>query len=174
MPTTPRTSPARWAACVAAGAAAAVCAAPFVPARTQVPDELRCLAGIQTVSHGIDQLPALAANDATRTRLDAAFREALEGAGFTLSDQPTPPRLGLQFFIGTDAGHADMVALTTILAVHQEVELRRLNQPMTLPVASIVTTALGERDQLEDLMLREIRAATRLLRRYVQSASREP
>lgn len=154
--------------------AATACAAPFVPGRARVPDEMRCLADIRTVRAVIDQLPPQAAEAAVGTRMTEAFRDALETAGFTVVTGEGTPRLALQFFTGTDGDHADLLALTTIIAVHQEVELRRLGQPMTLPVASIVTSALGERGDLEDLMLQQTKAATRLLHSYVTRASRKP
>jgi hypothetical protein len=145
---------------------AVVAAAPVFPARPKLRDETRCLAQLRRISISIDELPPDTKTE--RLHLLDVFRNELIKNGFVIAVDDTPARFALQFQIATDPETAPgMVALTTILAVHQDVVLRRLDEKMTLPVSTVYTTAIGTEDRLLRSMERETGNITRLLAQFI-------
>ncbi len=152
--------------------AAVIPAASFVPAKTRAPDEFRCLTNLESVLVSIDELPS------NVQRLDAVklrelFRDSIAKRGFEIQQEGDGPRIALQFTTAYDTESAPgFVALTTIIGVYQNVNVLRLDDRMFLPVASVVTTAIGPEDKLMELMEREMVRTSHQLARAVVLAKR--
>jgi len=148
----------------------ATMAAPVLPKKRELPDELHCLAGIKTVSIDLEQVVGRVVDEQT---LKVQFRRALKASGLVVTQKVGTPRLALQYIVAANEDVPGAVSLTTIIAVHQRVDLRRLGKTMTLPVASVIQAAVGTEERLQELMAHEIQRATDRLARYVAWASRE-
>lgn len=149
-------------------AAGVVMAAPILPRKPQLPDEVRCLTGLKRVSIAIDPLPQeLVAAKVGADRLQAVLREELVRAGFEVVDENITPRLIVQCFTVVDPANPETIGVTTLLGVNQEVLLKRLDQEMTLPVATVVTTAMGKRSDLPRVAESEVRRVVSMLETFV-------
>jgi hypothetical protein len=148
---------------------AAITAAPILPQGQNLPDEVHCLAGIQTVSVDVDQVVGRVMDEKS---LKVQFRKALKASGFLATQEAGTPHLVLQYIVATNQDVPGAVSLTTIISVHQRVDLHRMGKTMTLPVASIIQAALGTEEHLQELLAHEIQRATDRLARYVAWASR--
>lgn len=162
--------------CLSVGAAllvvtAIVAAAPIIGQKRELPDEVRCLRDLDTVSIDIQEIHFALDDTGMRKRLFTTFQRELERRGIAVDQQVGAPRLVIQYQIARDPqGAPESVALTTMIAVHQRVRLLRLDEQVTVPVASVLTTSMGPRRDLEKLMLRETEAAVRLLARWAELA----
>ena len=143
-------------------------AAPILPGRDKIPDELRCLANITSVSTVIDEVVGI---KIPNEKLLRKFHRTLKNEGFEINDDQETPRLALQYIAARDPDIPGALGVTIIIAVHQRVDLHRMEETMALPVASIVLATLGKEDQLEELVDHEIERAVQRLKIYVTRAS---
>jgi len=84
------------------------------------------------------------------------------------TEKAQTPRLAFQYIVATSSDAPGAVSLTTIIAVHQRVDLNRQQKTMTLPVASVIKGAVCNEADLDRLMVHEIRRATLELEVYVK------
>ncbi len=152
-----------------------LCAAPLVPTQPQLPDELRCLNGIERVEIVVDDLTPLLRPRVTSATLTRRWTEMLEEAGFAVMppDAPHDARLVLQYFTTKDDTAGACAALTTVISVHQRVRLERLDEAMTLPVSSVAVTTTCTPKTAGETSLRELERATRYFVRFVERAGGE-
>ncbi len=150
---------------------AIVAAAPIIGEKRMLPDEVRCLRDLKTVSIEIKEIHFPLADRGVRKRLFATFKRELERRGIAVDQQINAPRLVIQYQIASDPqGAPESVALTTMIGVHRRVNLLSLDERLTVPVVSVLTTSMGSRGDLENLMLRETEATVRLLARWAEVA----
>ncbi len=144
-------------------------AAPILPRKPRLPDEVRCLTGLKRVNIGVDSLPPDLINaGASTTRLNDLLRDRLTKAGFEVVDDAGAPRLVVQCFTSADPQIPNVVSVTTLLGVNQAVVLKRLEEDMILPVATVVSTAVGNRNDLAKLSEREVERVVDMLDTFVQ------
>ena len=149
-------------------AAGLITAAPLVPVKRKAPDEVRCLSALTSLRVSIDEIPEWIRQD-ERERLTALFRQAIQNQGFVVVEDADVPRLALQYTTAIDPDAVpDGMALTTLIAIHQGVKLLRLDDEMTLPVASIVSTSIGKKVHISKLMERETIKVSHMFARVAQ------
>lgn len=153
------------------GLALCLRAGPMLPRPGDLPDEVRCLADIRTLSIEIVPLPpGITQQPAT---LIERIEQVVQRHGFEVVEPPHTPRLALQCMVIRDEDTAPgVVAVTAILAVHHRVRLYRLEADMTLPVATVVTTGVGAAGKVADLVAEQTDVAAGLFVRSVEQASR--
>lgn len=143
-----------------------ITAAPMVPEKRKAPDEVRCLSALTSLRIGIDEIPEWISQD-ERQRLLALFQTKIENQGFSVVTDGDGPRLALQYTIAMDKESVpDGVALATVVAVHQGVKVLRLDDEMTLPVASVLSTSIGKKANLRQLMERETIKVSRMFSHF--------
>lgn len=158
----------------AAFAASWLVAAPVRPQKLKIPDEERCLAGIDSLTLTCEfYSPAIPAAGVEKEQVIEDMTKVLEGAGLAVRKDDITPRGTIQFFTATSDDTPDAIAITTILAVNQGVRIKRLDDDMVLPVSQIVTTAVCKRENLAVTIERETENAALLLTRYIKRATAE-
>ncbi len=134
-----------------------------------VPDELRCLARLERVSIALapdSRLPKHVNGD----DLLALVASALEDHGLQVHDGRDTPRILLHHVLVRDPDVEGTVALTISLALHQRVHLHRLELDMTLPVATVATSAIGREADLAALYARQAKAAVEDFLYFMEAA----
>ncbi|MAE66481.1 MAG: hypothetical protein CMJ18_19605 [Phycisphaeraceae bacterium] len=149
--------------------AASIGAAPVFQRRAELPGELQSLASLHELAIVIDHTIGRVMDEYT---LRKRFSAALRRSGFKVVEGTAPPRVALQYIVTTEPDMPGVIGLTTILAVHQGVTLRRLEKDLTVPVASLVHATLCREKDLDATMEREIQTATDRLADYVKQASK--
>lgn len=71
--------------------------------------------------------------------------------GFKLREGYDTPLLVQHYMLILNEDMKDTIALTTSVAIHQRVRLRRLDLDLTLPVGTVATGAIGRKRDLEVL-----------------------
>lgn len=161
-------------ALVAAFAASWLVAAPVRPRKMDIPDEERCLAGIDSLSINAEfYSPLIPAVGVEKESVVRQITQILSDANFEVRNDELAPRATIQFFTATSKDVPDAIALTTILAVNQGVTIKRLNDDMILPVSQIVTTAVCKKENLAVTVERETKNATQLMMGYIKRATSE-
>lgn len=113
-------------------------AAPVRPTKPRLPDEQRCLAGMEVVAVDIDNLPRdVVAAGVTKDDLRKIMVEKLEENGFTVTTEPVTPRLVLKILTLREEDRDDVMSLVLFLDIQQRVKLYRLDEDMTLPTATV-------------------------------------
>jgi len=115
-------------------------AAPILPQKPKLPGELIILSGLNRLQVVIEALPEeISRGRFTRDTIGDVLKSRLRKDGFQVAEEAAEgrniPRLVAQLFVATDADQPESVAMTLILALHQEVLLERLERRITVPTA---------------------------------------
>ena len=99
------------------------------------------------------------------------MRDSLTRAGFKVTDEATTPRLSLVLHEEVQVHIPDSIVFTTTLEVYQRVSLHRLNQDMTLPVATMVTVTRAPEDTAPSAAEQQTRQLIEMFSTLVARAS---
>ena len=121
-----------------------------------VPDELRCLAAIESVSVGIDPEASIPPHVDRQELLELAT-SILRQHDFEVVLERGTPHLMIHFLKVQDDKVPEAVALTTTLAVHQRVRLHRLAIDLVLPSGTVATSGIARQADLRELYRRQTR-----------------
>ncbi len=109
-------------------------AAPLMPGRENLLDEVRTLAGLHTVRLVVElPAPMLTQNGFDAEVLRREWTQALEGAGFELGDDEDLPTIHVWAFARDAAPVPDAVSFFVSVTVVQDVRVNRLDQPARIP-----------------------------------------
>ncbi|MAE66946.1 MAG: hypothetical protein CMJ18_22025 [Phycisphaeraceae bacterium] len=153
-------------ACALLVGAAAVLAGPML--KRKLPDEVRCLNGLETISLVLEPLPRHVLDNTTKESVDRVLRAALTKERFVVDDRIELPRLVVQFYDAVDESAPDTVGVTIVFSIHQRVHIHRLGQDMQLPVSTMVGTILDHKDDLDTSINRLIRSSINRFGTYVR------
>lgn len=145
-------------------------AAPFGPQGPRLTVEQLTLRNLKEfrleVSH-VDRELVEVGVDAADVKI--AFRKHFTGAGFKLVRDADAPVVKLVVFAETDPNQPEAMAVSFVIAVHQNVVLTRLDEEATVPTAFFTQTELTTRSRAGDRVMQELRTMTR---RVIQIARR--
>ena len=146
-------------------------AAPMLPGKQVLPDEILCLAEIRKVSLHINALPREIINAGVEVSdLEKIMADRLTGVDIDISDEALLPRLILTCLVTTDPAVPDGMAVACFLDVHQDVEVLRLQKRMTLPVATMLQVNQTTRINSADVVGRQCAQVTQSFVQYVSAA----
>lgn len=135
---------------VVVAAAGWVCtAAPIVPGRNRVTNEIRSLAGVERLEVEVKTVSSVLLEmkyplDRVEERITAILAEhEIE----TVEDIAAPV-LSLVLLTETSSDHADMVSFTYHLSLEQEVVIERLDEKIFVPTYALVHGSLTTREHL--------------------------
>lgn len=134
-----------------------------------VPDELRCLARLKSLSIALaptSQLP----REVSGNELLALVTSAVADHGIQVHEGRNTPCMLLHHVLARNPDVEGTVALTVSLAVHQRVHLHRLALDMTLPVGTVTTSAIGGDTDLAALYRKQTKAAVEDFLYFVEAA----
>ena len=151
-----------------AGIGPGTSAGPFVPRKSVLPEELRCLAHIGKVSIHVEPLPPALADAITAGALADMAREMVVNANIGVADDEAPktPRLVLHCMTIEDELTPQTMGIIFFLDVRQQVHVVRLDERMTLPTTTFVSRALAAPDQLGSIVRERCRIVTRKFVKY--------
>ena len=132
--------------------AAPLLAAPYLLKPPKLPGELISLRGIREVQVAVDTLPeALKNHHFNRVAVGDLFSERLRSEGLELIDDDEAgagvAQIVVQFFTADDHDQPGAMALTLILALHQEVLVERLERRIVVPTSSMSFVRLTTREK---------------------------
>jgi len=135
-----------------------------------VPDELRCLAGIHDVSVELDPDSSIPPNVKPH-ELQALVISILNENGFRVREGRNTPRMVLYYLLVRNEKVPGVFALTTSLAIQQHVRLHRLEIDLTLPVGTIATTAISQEQDLAELYTHQTKTTAEDFVHFVKTAA---
>ena len=151
-------------------------AGPIVPEREEIPDELRCLQGIDSVSLNVARLPKMVRSmgvDAESLRKSIAKR--LKGSGMRIVERnPEVPHIEATITISRSLEALEVVAVVVSLEVKQLVLILRIkDDPLTLPTTTYVAVAVAREDEVRRAAENQCRDSTDHLIRTMNQATAE-
>ena len=146
----------------------ALWAAPYIPGANQpLADDVRCLRDLRTFGIEVeirDGPPEFSPAAAERLLIDSLTRR-----GFEIDKEMAAPRLLLQIDVFGDPEDETRDVLT-FLVLHEHVKVYRLDEDLTLPVNTTATFAKCIADELDETLVEQIEAATKILADWVNYA----
>ncbi len=154
----------------------ALSAGPVFPVREQIPDELRCLQGIDSVSLDVARMPktvrSMGLNAETLRKIIA--RRLKEADKHIVERNPEVPHIEATVSISRTRKTADVVAVLVTLEVRQRVLMLRIKgDPLTLPTTTIVAVAVARKDQIRRAAETQCRDSTDHLIQTIYRATAE-
>ncbi|MAE63073.1 MAG: hypothetical protein CMJ18_02270 [Phycisphaeraceae bacterium] len=147
-------------------------AAPMVPERPRLTAEQRTLRDLSEVKLDVFPLAEdLTEAGMTHEGLRKAFTKTAESAGLKIVDADDVPMARLVIFASKNPQQPDALALTFILAIHQRIAVKRLNEDFKAPTAFFTQTRLTTLEDAERLVEWELRTMTRRVMKIVNRAS---
>jgi len=124
-------------------------AAPIVPERRRVTNEIRSLAGIAEVEVEVDSASSvLAEMKYPVDRMKKRTADLLAEHGIMAVTDSAAPILNLVLLTETSQDHPEMVSFTYHLSLEQDVVLERLNEKILVPTYALVHGSLTTREKL--------------------------
>ncbi len=161
-----------WIAACALLMATVLLAAPILPKAGTLPDETASLAGVKQVRIEVLRVsPLLSKFDIKPTRLEDAFRDRVEEAGFQIVEDANAPRCSLIVKTAVDIDLPEAVSLTVSILVHQKVRVHRIGRDLTLPTATLQKTVLTTVARTEETLFDSLSALVQFLAQMVESAN---
>lgn len=154
----PRTAKVRWRLAAPAGAALvlilaglSVWAAPLLPQRLHLTDEIRSLARLERVELNIAHIsPTLREVGVDAIAVRESWKQRLEDAGVAIEESDDLPKLQLVGTALLDKGTPDSIGYCFIISLEQGVEVDRLNQKLSLPTWTGVYTGMKHSDEIAE------------------------
>ncbi|MAE62725.1 MAG: hypothetical protein CMJ18_00510 [Phycisphaeraceae bacterium] len=142
-----------------------IIAAPLLPTRSVIPDEVRSLARIDEVGLEVWRLPrSLRGAGVDERRIRSILERGLNDAGIRVTQDHTTPRIVVKFWPATDSKLPDVIAIVLTLDIHQRIAMMRLDQEqMTLPTTSVIARAITTKDKRGGVLMKKVGDATDLL-----------
>ncbi len=125
-------------------------AAPFLETSSRLPDQVRSLARVESISLQIDLSPELEKRKITNRRLLPRWRRRLEDAGYEVRDGADAALLVLSVSAVTDPNIPDVVAFTPYLALEQKARVGGDDLRVPTYVDILVGMVHLEREDLEE------------------------
>ena len=131
---------------------------------------MRSLAGIRKIHVHVRPFPEqLRSTDLTAETTRQDWGEKLEGAGFEVVTQPARDVPVLELKIGAQSNEAGSIAASVSLLLHQDVQIKRLDQDLVVPTYPRVLLALETDETLRKSMKD---ALDHLVRSFIENCSR--
>ena len=172
----------RWmlaVVCVLILAAAAwevqrVAAAPILPEKSSLPDEVLCLRNVQEVRVVAGSVPPLLIKAGLNAaRIEGMVREQLKKARFNAEGGENAPQLVMYILAVEDVDLPGVVNIVAFLEVNQDVRVIRLdNKTMNLPTSTLFSFKSAKPDRLEAPAQRVVEDAVSQFIHAVDSATR--
>ncbi len=155
-------------------AAAAVSAAPFLDRPPAPTGENVSVADIRSITFEIRPMPQrLRDLRVTTTQVLKIFRTELEGLGLRIVPKRAEniPHVVLSVRAATDTKQREAVALYTIITVHQDVHLKRLDRPMRVATNTTADLHLTTFAAVRMAVPRRVRHAVQVLGKILADAT---
>lgn len=149
------------------GAGLVTLAGPMVPARHEMPGEVRSLAELAEVRLDVRPVADLIRADGTEEDdIRSQLSEALRGAGIEVVDDADAPALALLVLAVDEPKVPGGVGYCLLLEVAQEVRIERLAESMPTPTFTSVRLGLEPRGDLRPAIREDLR---RLVDRFIHA-----
>jgi len=149
-------------------------AAPILPTGPGLTVEQQTLQGLQKLR--VEVVPVtgkLKSAGISTSRVEELFRRELTDSGLQIIERRDAPMVRLVIFAATDAEQPESMAVSFVIAFHQEVRVKRIDVEMTVPTAFFMQTKLTTRSQARELVEWEVREMTRRVLKISNLASQE-
>ncbi len=138
--------------CVPAAVAltAWVCtAAPILPAKPRVTEEIKSLAGIKRLRVVVESKSLLLQNmKYSPANIQEQVSDLMIEAGFEVVDDPKATTLRIVLLTNTKPTFPDVVSVTHHLSLEQDIVVARLGSPMFAPTYALVHGILVSKDRM--------------------------
>ncbi len=153
--------------------AAVVAAAPILPRKADIPDEVLCVANIDKVSIVVSPVPEdLRLAGVGQAELEQVLRNALRASKIeVVDDRSVTPRLVLHALTLNDPVVDDAVAVIFFLDVQQDVTISRLKRDLVVPTTTVLGAAQTTRNNLGRVARVQCENAVKQFLNIVQIAS---
>jgi len=140
----------------------ALTAAPTFPVRENIPDELRCLQGIDSVSLDVRVPKTVQSLGVNAEKLRKFIVKKLQEADMSVVDRnPEVPHIEATITTSRSPETTDVVAVVVTLEVKQRVMILRINgRPLTLPTTTFVAVAVARKEDVGRAAERQCRDST--------------
>ena len=147
-------------------------AAPVLPQGPKLTVEQLSLRGLNTLR--IEVMPVtkeLRKAGISVERLTKIFSEQVAASDMHVVDRSDAPLAGLVVFGATDADQPGAVAVTFVIAFHQEIVLKRIDAHITAPTAFFTQTKLTTEARARSVVEWEVREMTRRVVKITHQAT---
>lgn len=149
-------------------------AAPILPDKPEMPEEVLSLAGIHKLRLSQREIPDLVKGHLTRERVREICVERLARGGILVEDDPDLPGIDVGFQVNESEAHPDMVGLVVVVGVYQTVRVHRLERDMTLPTVSFVGGIATTKADAADVLAAQLRLHLGHLTTAIRHATAAP
>ena len=153
-------------------AAWTVRATPILQSRPQLSPEHQSLRDLGVVRVDVPPIRGdLTQLGVTTEHVAKVFKEEIQLAGFQILDDPHVPLIRLVAFSNHDEDQPEALAITFVIAFHQEISVKRIDQDLWAPTAFFSQTKLTTRQEAHDRIDWYLRKATARVMRIASFAS---
>lgn len=147
-------------------------AAPILPSGRKLTVEQRTLRGLKKVRLEVTPITGELKENGVRTQtLTDVLEEAMAEFGIQVVDEPDVPLVKVVVFDATDPDQPDALAISFVIAIHQDIVLKRLDEQMVVPTAFFTQTKLTTKSRASEMVEYEVRAMTKRVLRIASEAS---
>lgn len=148
-------------------------AAPYLPTRPKVPDEIRCLKSMRSIQLIVETIPeGLAEHGLRMTDVQDLAGKLFKTEGFNLVNDHTAPIFNVSFRVMRDDSVPNVVGFMTFIEVKQTVRVVRLDEEeMMLPTATLLAYSLKRDHEVAEAALDSLALTIRKLVGFVSVAA---
>lgn len=146
--------------------------APILPERPKLTVEQLSLQGLDNVR--LEVMPVTSSLRRAGVRaglLKKIFREEITASGIGVVDDPDAPLARLAIMGSTDPDQPEAVAVTFVIAFHQDIVLKRVDAHLKAPTAFFAQTKLTTIARAPDVVKRETLEMTRRVVKMIRQVT---